>query len=223
MISILAPSRGRPSALRRMIESAGDTCSRPFEVVVRLDDDDPTLDRYRVDEWTRARAQVLVGPRIVLSQTWNECWQAAAGPIYMHASDDIVFRTPGWGQRVADAFPTDGIAFVHGDDLSGRGPAFGTHGFLRREWTDRVGTFVPPHFSSDYNDTWLNEVANMLCRRVFVPIVTEHMHFAFQKGPLDLTHAERLVRHFRDDADGIYLRTELERSDWAERLQAALA
>lgn len=216
MISILLPSRGRPGNVARMLVSLDETTAGDYEVIVRLDDDDPTRDQYC---WS---ARYLVGPRITLSEYWNECWRVARGDIFMHAGDDIVFKTPGWDRIVRDAFPPDGIALVHGDDLGGKGPEFGTHGFLHRAWTDAVGMFVPPHFASDFNDTWLNEVANQLGRRVYVPIVTEHLHFGLGKGTLDLTHAERLVRHWTEDVEGTWDRTAPERALWVDKLAAVM-
>ena len=44
---------------------------------------------------------------------------------------------------------------------------FLTHGFLHRNWVETVGYFVPPYFSSDFNDTWLNEVADMIGRKIY--------------------------------------------------------
>ena len=88
--------------------------------------------------------------------------------------------------------------------MGGNGANFGTHGFIHRNWVDTVGYFVPPYFSSDYNDTWLNDVANMIDRRIYVDIKTEHMHPAFNKGPMDQTHIERLQRHQEDNVDALY-------------------
>jgi len=199
--------------------SALTTASRPddLELIVYRDFDDPS-------PWMIAdKMTIICGDRIVLSRMWNECWKKARGDIFMHCADDIVFQTPAWDDRVREAFDAvpDRIAFVHGDD-GYWGDRFGTHGFLSREWTDIIGHFVPPYFSSDYNDTWLNEVANMIDRRVFIPIVTEHMHPAFGKGPMDVTHRERLQRHLIDDCDARYVALDGERAEWANRLRAVI-
>lgn len=217
--SLLLPSRGRPTNIARLHQSIVDTAHGDWEMVVRLDDDDPTASEYP----TLRNVTYLCGPRVVLSQYWNECFAAARGPVFMHAGDDIVMATPGWDVIVAEAFPADGIALVHGDDLGDRGTTFATHGFLRREWVDAVGYFVPPYFSSDFNDVWLNEVANALERRIFVPIVNEHLHPGFGKGPLDQTHLERMARHKADDCDAIYAQLIDERLRDVERLSAVMS
>jgi glycosyltransferase involved in cell wall biosynthesis len=218
VISVLAPSRGRPEQLARLHRSLVETTVGDWELLVRLDDDDPTIHDYPRGD----RVDYVTGPRKTLSDCWNDCWRVARGPVFMQCADDVVFRTPGWDRIVADAFPADGIAFVHGDDLSVDGET-GTHGFLRREWTDTVGAMTPSHFSSDWTDTWLREVADTLGRRVRVPIVTDHMHFACGKATLDLTYAERLVRHWKDRVDDTWAATAGERQQWVDGLRKAMA
>lgn len=221
MISLLVPSRGRPDNIKRLWQSAVHTAEDPggLELVVRLDLDDPMRNLYPCCH------TYIVGDRIVLSEMWNECWQAARGPIFWHGGDDVTFNTPGWDRMVSEAFDRhpDGIAFVHGDDLGGKGDQLGTHGFVRHEWTDVVGTFTPPYFSSDYNDLWFNDVADALGRRVFLAdVVTEHHHPAFEKAPWDQTHQDRVARHWADDVDGVWRDTADERALWVEMLRVAI-
>lgn len=218
MISLLVPTRGRPEGFARFAHSVLDTATEDVQIVARLDLDDPTGADYPILD----RVDYVVQARTVLSQCWNDCVPYARGEVLMHAGDDLVFQTPGWDLEAAAAFPADGIAFVHGDDLGGKGDWFGTHGLIRREWVDAVGYFVPPLFSSDYNDTWLNDVANMLQRRIFVPFVTEHMHPAFGKGEWDQTHQERLARGREDGVDKLYRETAHLRYRDAKALEAVM-
>lgn len=220
MISVLLPSRGRPTNLARLIGSAKDTADTEVEFVVYADDDDP--ETAKMGEGLGAK--VVVGLRIVLSETWNRCFEQSSHDLLMHCGDDIIFRSPGWDTEVAKAFEQypDRILLVHGDD-GAWGDRFGTHSFIHRRWAETLGYFVPPYFSSDYNDTWLNDVANMLGRRVYLPqVITEHMHFAFGKGPLDQTHQERLERHRQDGVDALYARLAHERQQDAAKLRAVM-
>lgn len=222
MISLLVPSRGRPESLQAMIVSAKETAadSTQVEVVVRLDDDDPSMGPLH--DLLPYGVRTITGPRTLLSACWNECYEQAEGDIVMHAGDDIRFRTPGWDTLVASAFPGDGIAFVHGDD-GFQGAALGTHGFVTRRWVQAVGYFVPPLFSSDYNDTWLNEVADRIGRRIYLPsLLTEHLHPAAGKGEWDATHRDRLERHQADDCDRIWRETEGLRARDADRLRTVM-
>lgn len=235
LISILCPSRGRPKEFWRMVESAFEmaTFPRHVEVIAYVDDDDSMEEGYlflnapAVDDvpWWFAQVGIGIGPRIVLSEMWNECYRAARGEILMHAGDDIVFRTPGWDEIVRRPFRNtpDKILLVHGDDMSPNTDALATHGFVHRRWVETLGYFVPPLFSSDWNDVWLTEVADALGRRLKVPIVTEHMHYQFGKAEHDETYREREERGDRDRVKEIYLRTAAERSEDAEKLRAVMA
>lgn len=172
-----------------------------------LDEDDQTRhETKRLLSEGAARATWIEGPRVVLSEMWNRCWELATNDVAMHCGDDIVFRTPAWDRVILDEFDRwpDKIVFVHGDDGFQRSNV-GTHGFLHRRWIETVGYFVPPYFSSDYNDLWLTEVADALDRRIYLPdVYTEHMHPAAGKGEWDRTHQERLARHTRDNVAKLY-------------------
>jgi glycosyltransferase involved in cell wall biosynthesis len=226
VISILCPTRGRPDNIRRLVASAVETAAdQRFEFVFYVDDDDPasveTLAEYHD---TYDRVTCITGERVVLSQMWNVCFAHARGDVLMHCGDDIVFRSPGWDRMVLDAFDgqPDRILFVHGRD-GVHDANFGTHGFIHRRWVETVGYFVPPYFSSDWNDTWLNDVANMLGRRRFLPdLYTEHMHPVVGKAEWDLTHQERMARHTRDNVDVLYASLAQERAEDAEKLGAVM-
>lgn len=217
MISLLVPTRGRPENMRRLVNSARDTADYPVPVVFYIDEDD-TASAQEADDLC---CDSVVGPRIVLSQMWNECYRLSTTDINMHCGDDIVFQTPSWDRIVEemfDQFP-DKIALVYGDD-GFQGEQLATHSFQHRNWTDTLGYFVPPYFSSDYNDTWLTDVATMIGRKIYLPqVVTEHMHPAANKGTWDSTHQERLARHERDNVGALYESLLSKREDDARKLQ----
>jgi hypothetical protein len=232
MISLLTPTRGRLDGVSKLMKSAISTAEAPLEIefVFYVDDDDDTYDvlienplhigvppEFRVPEkWVR-------GPRIVLSEMWNRCYEQAKGPYYYHMGDDNIFRTRGWDTQIYRAFEKypDKILFVHGKDGSPHdATGFGTHGVLHRAWVECVGYFVPPYFSSDYNDTWLNEVSRAIDRHMCLPYMVEHMHPNFGKAELDLTHQERLKRQQDDNVDATYWSKAGERKADADKLLA---
>lgn len=225
LISILTPTRGRPDNITRLISSALDTALHPnlIEFVFYVDYDDHSSDNViERASMTGARTMTIVGDRIVLSEMWNVCARAAHADVMMHCGDDIVFRSEGWDKLVIDEFAKypDGIVLVHGRD-GYQDERLATHGFRHRNWMNVVGTFVPPYFSSDYNDTWVTEVADKLGRRRYIPeIYTEHMHPVVNKGPLDLTHQERLQRHERDNPGQTYAQLTRVRQEEVGILQA---
>jgi hypothetical protein len=222
-ISLLVPTRQRRAGIERFFDSAFGLAERPddLELVVYIDDDDDT---YAEVDWP-TNTTVVHGPRITLSEMWNRCYDACTGDICGHMGDDIVFRTVGWDRLVRLAFAdhTDHIAFVHGRDGI-QDHLLGTHGFLHRRWVETVGYFVPPYFSSDFNDTWLTEVADAIGRRVYLPdLYTEHMHVIAGKAKLDQNTLDRLERHQADNVAGLYANLAPQRAGDASKLLAVMS
>ena len=221
VISLLCPTRGRSANVRRFATSARQTAQDRVEIVFYVDDDDlGTL--AAVDE---VEGVAVIGPRIVLSECWNRCAQAANGQILGHMGDDIVFHTPGWDHIVRGAFEAheDRICFVHGRDGL-QDERLGTHGFLHRKWVDAVGYFCPPYFAHDCNDTWLTEVADLIGRRVYLPdLHTEHLHPDAGKAELDDTYREHAEAGQRDNVAELYASLAPERQGDARKLRAVMA
>lgn len=191
MVSILVPSRGRPDNLRRLYRSLLQTTEGEWELLVRLDEDDPLRAEY-----DQPPHQLNVtAPRGLMSQLWNDLIPFALGDVLMMGGDDIAFSTPGWDALVREALPEDLITVVHGNDLSPNSATIGTHPFVSREWVETLGYLTPPYFESDYVDLWLCEVADALGRRVYLPdVVIEHLHPGFGKAEWDSTYQERVDR-----------------------------
>lgn len=227
MISVLVPTRGRPHNMRRMVDSGRATADGHPEYVFYIDDDDrPSRDMAEELYAEAGDVQWTHGPRgaLNLSQLWNECQKIAEYNVYQHSCDETIYRTPGWDTAVHQAFQMwpDGIGLVYGRDGI-HDENLATHGFITRTWVNAVGYFVPPYFSSDYNDLWLHEVAGAINRRVFLPdVFTEHMHPAVGKGPLDQTHQDRLARHGQDGVDALWNQLFSQRQEDARKLLNAI-
>lgn len=225
-ISILAPTRNRPAFVSQMIKSCISKAKHPdtIEFVFYLDSDDLRSEAAIEDVSKELKIEdkiiIIRGERIVLSEMWNICWRNANAEIFMHGSDDIRFRTQDWDQIVLDTFEQypDKIILLHGDD--GYAPKdFGTHSFIHKNWTDTVGTFVPEYFSSDYNDTWLNDVADIIKRNKRIAIYTEHLHPVVGKYFWDQNHQDRKARGERDNVKEIYESKSEEREIFAKKLK----
>ncbi len=222
-ISIILPTRRRPEQFHRMYESAMSLAAQPdaIEVSVYCDDDDEASAAHFAQAGY-PNVAVTTGPRELLSTLWNKAYEAASGPIYMHAGDDIVFRTEGWDELVRNAFAQfpDRIAFVYGrDGIQNQG--LGTHGFIHQNWIRAVGYFLPPYFASDYNDTWLNDVSEAIGRRVYLEeLYTEHMHPMAGKGEWDATHQERMARGREHNVNALYPALAHLRDEDAAKLRA---
>jgi hypothetical protein len=223
-ISLLIPTRGRPDNIIRLLKSLHETSHVMPNVVCRIDDDDEDS-RSALHQLVAAGADVSyqIGNRETMTKYWNDIARATSSDILMFAADDICFRTKGWDSLVRRTFDEhpDKMIFVHGDD-GHWGNQFGTHGFLHRKWVDALGYVLPPYFSSDFGDTWINDIANSLGRRVFLPILTEHMHPLWGKAKLDKTYQERLERGEKDGVRELYVSLAHKRKEDAEKIKAAI-
>lgn len=199
MISLLLPTRQRPRQLKRLVDSVNATkASEMIELVTYIDDDDHSYDDLELDIlWHKVRGPRNINGAVNLSVMWNECYEQSCGDVVMHCGDDIVFRTQGWDAVVAQAFAQtpDNILFAFGRDGFQDGNNFGTHGFIHRDWIDAVGYLFPPHYVSDFNDAFLNDVSKLIGRHREIPIFTEHMHFICGKAEIDQNTRDRLERH----------------------------
>lgn len=219
MISLLLPSRRRPKIFSRMVSSVRGTAKNPVEIVARFDDDD--LESAKSAEQDGAR--VLIGPRIRnITAYWNECFDACHGEIVAQWNDDVVLVDKGWDILVEKAFAEvpDKILVCHGDDIWGHRGNFGPHPFTSRRWVECLGVFIYPYYTSDFGDAGLNELADRLGRRRFVPFIVEHHHYSYKKCEPDENTLERLKRHEEDDPDSTYYSSEKmqERINHAQKL-----
>lgn len=222
VISILCPTRNRVDSMRRLVTSAREMAANPLDVefIFYVDDDDEASATAADDLGGCA----VRGPRIVLSEMWNRCWDESTSDVAMHCGDDIIFRSRDWDLHVTRAFERhpDRLVLVHGRD-GYQDAGLATHGFLHRRWVETLGYFVPPYFSSDYNDTWVTEIADAVGRRVYLPdVYTEHMHPVVGKGVWDQTHQERLARHQRDNVEQLYRDLLPKRLEAIEKLRRAI-
>ena len=166
MISILCPSRGRPSLAKKMIETALATSGQPIEIILYLNDDDPTLDEYKslIDV-----KYYQIGPDRSPAYSWNRLAETCKGDILFLMGDDATFETQNWAAKVINAFERfpDKIACVY-PYVPGIKKINNPHFCVHRNWLTILGYFVPPHFWHWYVDTWTRYVARALGRYVML-------------------------------------------------------
>lgn len=200
MVSLLVPTRKRPHRLKEMWDSARDTAQSPdkLELVFYVDEDDRTYDNHDF-----GNAHMLIGHRIPISEAWDKCWEQAEGEYLGLIGDDIIFKTPNWDMFLRTKFDEipDKIAYVFGDDGTFNGKFFGTHGFIHQNWAKTVGYFVPPYFSANQVDRWLNEAARSLGRLRYGDFELEHRHAGYQKADWDSTYEEGRQRAPENEAE----------------------
>jgi hypothetical protein len=181
MISLLVPSRGTPERLETMLKSVEDTVTllNNIQIVLRLDDDDPSLDDYyALRNKISLSIALVVRPSIFpdMGRLWNECFAHSYGEILQVASDDLVYRTKDWDLAVYSAFEecSDKMLLVYGKD-GGMNERLATHPFLHREWVHTVGYLTPPYALVYGNDDWIFLMAKELGRTKYLPdVFIEH-------------------------------------------------
>jgi len=164
MISILCPSRGRPTLAKYMIDTAMSTAQTDIEILLYLNNDDPALDEYKNIINNR---HILVGNDRSPNYTWNKLSEIATHDIMFLVSDDAWFETQSWDHEVIKVFNEypDRIAFVFPsiDNLpwkTGIAPVDSCpHYFLHKNWIKAVGYFTPPQFWHWFSDLYWKKCA----------------------------------------------------------------
>jgi len=222
-ISLLCPTRKRPSFMKELWESAYNTAEdkENLEIIFYIDNDDTeSIEMYK-SLGKNCHAVIDKRGDGNLSVMWNDCYdQVTSAEILFLAGDDIRFRTNNWDAKVRNVFELfeDKIVLVYGDD-GVRNDDLATHPFVHKNWIETIGYFLPPYFSSDMNDYWLTEVAKGIDRLIKIDIYTEHLHPSVGKHYLDETHKERLKRGTRDNVRKIYVDKKDERIEDIKKLQ----
>lgn len=164
MISVVCPSRGRPELAKRMVDSLLKQPGVPVEILIYLNDDDPSLEEYKnlLDP-----AWYEIGPDRSPVYSWNELAKKAKYDIVFLMGDDAVVETVNWGQRIVSEFNKypDKIVLVS-PKAGSLGMNKCPHFFLHKNWINTVGYFVPVFFHHHYIDFWVRDLAQSLGRYV---------------------------------------------------------
>lgn len=220
MISVLVPTRKRPQGLRRLIDSIRETSANMPEIVCYVDLDDAS---YKFTDFSKV--SFILGPRIPMSEMWTAVCRHASGDILFMAADDVAFKTKGWDTMVEEAFAgsSDKILMVHGNDCGFGADRFATLPILHRRWVNAVGYFTPPGYTCDWCDNHINDVANAIGRRKYLPFQTEHLHPGLGTAPMDDTYRETRARDARDNNAKRYAERVQERIVDAEKLRKVMS
>jgi hypothetical protein len=227
-ISILVPTRNRPQGIKELCESIFTTADNPntVEVLIYFDLDDshiPECLEYFKELSTKYidPIKTIIGPKLILSDYPNKLLQIASSDVFLNSADDVRYKTQGWDTailKVFDEYP-DKLVMVYPDD-GHHGPTFAPTSALHRNWVNTVGYFYPPIFDWGYSDTWLYHISIMIDRKVFVPVLTEHLHWSFNKSELDSTYQEKLPK--ANCFGELYTATEYLRDQDIKKLQQAI-
>lgn len=231
--SLLTISNGNPPFLGTFLESIADTADNldDIEVILRVDNNDPTLDDYYpVIEKAKVWVSLLIGPPPIgkvnekleasefftLGDLWNECWRNSTGDILQLCGDDIIYETPGWDSVISyqfDQYP-DNILMVSANDMRNRAA---THPFIHRQWPEVIGYFAPPKQVYG-NDSWLEQVARNIKRFIWLDdIIISHKKHGADEARID--RMRQMQQWKRGHNIPKYAKREDERLKDAEKLQ----
>jgi hypothetical protein len=183
---VICPSRGRPGNIDALLECWKLT-EADAELVVCVDDDDPTAGDYPAD--------VTIGPRTTLGGWTN---RVAVARCHDHdiigvIGDDVRPRSLHWDAELAAAMVPFGV--VYGNDLhqSERMP---THPFLDAEIVRRLGYMAAPGIDHLYLDDAWKAIGEHLGTLTYCPnVILEHVHPHAGKAPMDEGYRQVNARH----------------------------
>jgi len=202
VISMLMPTRGRPSLAERFIASVEAHTLRlaQVEVIVYVDDDDSGSHQLGSDHVSVTR---IIGPRMSMGEYNTACLARARGDIIILANDDMVIRTPGWDERITqvDVEFADKIYLAYCNDYFKKRVC--TFPILSRRTCEILVEPYPKAYMGGFIDTHLFDLFKRLqCAgfdriRYLDDVVFEHLHFRTGKAVCDETYLRR--GRFTDD------------------------
>ena len=187
---VIVPSRSRPHNIARLLEAWRDTKAHA-DLLVLVDDDDPTLDGYRdlVVDWTPGHS-MIAGARQRIGPLVNE-WAVRLVDDYDvigFMGDDHVPRTEGWDTTILEHSTPWSV--VYGNDLF-QGPNIPTAVFMGTGLIRELGYFNPPGCQHLFLDNAWKLYGERLGTLVYLDtVIIEHVHYLLRKAPEDDLYRE---------------------------------
>lgn len=161
-LTVIIPSRGRAFQLLASIRTAQQAESGNHEVtyIVGCDADDPQtigmcqMLRLPTDKGGPVTAHCFDRTGS-LGEMVNQMALDVPGDVYVGLCDDVLIRTEGWDQKIAEAVEArpDGVFFWKTDPSR---PA--AYAIITEKWRAAAGYLYTSHFPFWWDDLWLIEV-----------------------------------------------------------------
>jgi len=198
MISLLVPTRGRPSNMQRVWDTARETAnSNNIEIIFYIDHDDKaSIDKYLHMTELDSRVKAVVADRVFFDMSkdmYYETYKLSAKDIIWLGNDDFIFKTYNWYGIIAEIFNKvkDKILLVYGWD-GFQNARMATNPFIHRNYIDVLGYICPPEFPFINTDIWLGEVVNDINRMVYInDLKIEHIHPIAGKAQYDKIYTDK--------------------------------
>lgn len=186
--SFLTPSRGRPESLAASIRSLVDNAYDPacFEVLVYVDDDDPTRSTYLSQFKNDPRVRVIIGPHLGYSRL-HECIAAdlvprARGQWLWLWNDDALMTTKHWDLKLRK-HPVNCVLNPDTNHQS-HDTQLNVFPVVPKAWVDLVGWA-----RNGANDTWFQYMGMMLGAQRNLDVYVTHDRSDLTGGHDDDTRA----------------------------------
>jgi hypothetical protein len=183
---MIIPSRGRPHNIERLKNAMAETCQGQTDLIVGLDEDDPTREQYPDDVYYVTR------PNLHKVTAWCNALATELCDDYRfigHFGDDNVPVTPGWDVRIMQALRDDEMFAFGNDQYPSRIPGtLSCHIFMRSEVVRKLGYFGPPEIAHMYVDVawyaWGTACGIAYLDDVLIP----HLHYSSGHAGNDATY-----------------------------------
>lgn len=176
-LAVIVPSRGRPQNIQRLAQAWTDTNAQA-DVIVAVDDDDPTRADYYDAIQTHPRFDLTVRPRLRMGGTLNAVARNACRT-WDHLGflgDDHYPRTDRWDQQVTTELDRLRTGIVYGNDLL-QGERLPTAFFLTANIVRTLGWMAPPGLTHLFIDDATLALGRALDAITYLPdVVIEHLH-----------------------------------------------
>lgn len=189
-LAVAVPSRGRPHNLKRLAETLKDTCTGEYELLARIDADDPMANEYL----KLKNADITVGDRIFFTLSLDELAQKALDRGFTHLAilgDDVLPETVGWDEKMIKAlnnklgvvYGSDGLEHLHGVELP-------THVVVPIEMYKRLGWIGLPGSRHLFCDNAWRELGKLTQFIYLKDVKLTHLHRWNKSAPNDQTYEE---------------------------------
>lgn len=220
MISLVLPTRGRPTLVARLFDSLAEQTRdlRGIEVIVYIDDDDTGSIGISENRFAMTK---IVGPRLSMGGYNTACLDKSRGDIIVLINDDMVVRTPHWDDliRELDNRFEDKVYLGYGNDLF-KGSKLCTFPILSRRACETLGEPFPVAYKGAFIDYHLLDIFKRIAHAghericYLENLVFEHLHYRTGKADFDETYQKR----GRFDDDPVFFRLRDSRSAGAAAL-----
>lgn len=204
---VIVPSRGRPHNVADLWDAWSATTSGAAQLLVAVDDDDPTLGDY-MDVCATRGIELEVGPRLRMCPTLNKV-AAEFAPHHFalgFMGDDHRPRTGAWDSQYLDELFALGTGFVYGNDLL-RGAVLPTQVAMTSDIVQALGYMAPPGLRHLWCDNFWFDLGHGIGRITYLPdVIVEHLHPAAGKGDWDAGYLEVNAEEANDADRAAYQR-----------------